>query len=82
MEKIHLILNGTERIRPWRMLPTKAEARQRLGLPADSFCLGYLGVIYERYDFATMLTAMAACLALIPQLVFYHRGRRPQPGAS
>ena len=50
--------------------PHQAEARQRLGLPADSFCLGYLGVIYERYDFATMLTAMAACLPLIPHLFF------------
>jgi glycosyltransferase involved in cell wall biosynthesis len=67
--KMHLILNGTDEL-DWGMLPTKAEARQRLGLPADSFCLGYLGVIYDRYDFATMLTAMATCLALIPHLFF------------
>ena len=69
VQKIHLILNGTEELAPGE-IPTKAEARQRLGLPADSFCLGYLGVIYERYDFATMLTAMAKCLPLIPHLFF------------
>jgi glycogen synthase len=67
--KIHLILNGTEEL-DFGMIPTKAEARQRLRLPADAFCLGYLGVIYERYDFGTMLTAMAACLPLIPHLFF------------
>ena len=76
LEKIHLILNGTDEL-DWGMLPTKAEARQRLGLPADSFCLGYLGVIYERYDFATMLTAMAACRALIPHLFFIIVGGGP-----
>ena len=76
LPKIHLILNGTDEL-DWGMLPTKAEARQRLGLPADSFCLGYLGVIYERYDFATMLTAMAACLALIPHLFFIIVGGGP-----
>jgi glycosyltransferase involved in cell wall biosynthesis len=69
LSKIHLILNGTDELEGG-LLPTKAEARQRLGLPADSFCLGYLGVIYERYDFATMLTAMAACRSLIPHLFF------------
>ena len=69
MAKIHLILNGTEEL-DLGEIPTKAEARQRLGLPADSFCLGYLGVIYERYDFATMLTAMAQCLDAIPHLFF------------
>jgi glycosyltransferase involved in cell wall biosynthesis len=69
MEKIHMILNGTEALAPGD-LPAKAGARQSLGLPSDSFCLGYLGVIYARYDFATMLTAMAACLAPIPRLFF------------
>jgi glycosyltransferase involved in cell wall biosynthesis len=74
--KIHLILNGTEELAPGE-IPTKAEARQRLGLPADSFCLGYLGVIYERYDFATMLTAMAQCLDAIPNLFFIIVGGGP-----
>jgi glycosyltransferase involved in cell wall biosynthesis len=75
-EKIHLILNGTEQLAPEK-LPTKAAARLLLGLPADSFCLGYLGVIYARYDFVTMLTAMAACLPLIPHLFFIIVGGGP-----
>ena len=76
VEKIRMILNGTEELAPGE-IPTKAEARQRLGLPADSFSLGYLGVIYERYDFGTMLTAMAACLALISNLFFIIVGGGP-----
>ena len=76
LSKIHLILNGADELH-WGLLPTKAEARQHLGLPADSFCLGYLGVIYERYDFATMLTAMAACRGLIPNLFFIIVGGGP-----
>jgi glycosyltransferase involved in cell wall biosynthesis len=75
-EKIHLILNGTEEL-ALADIPTKAEARQRLGLPADSFCLGYLGVIYARYDFVTMLTAMATCLDLIPHLFLIIVGGGP-----
>ena len=56
---------------------TKDEARQRLGVPADSFCLGYLGVVYERYDFATMLAAMARCMGTIPRLFFIIVGGGP-----
>ena len=69
LKKIHMILNGTEEL-AWGRLPTKAAAKQRLGLPADSFCLGYLGTVYERYDFASMLAAMAGCLDYIPHLYF------------
>jgi glycosyltransferase involved in cell wall biosynthesis len=76
VEKIHLVLNGTEEL-DWGMLLTKVQARQRLGLPADSFCLGYLGVIYGRYDFATMLAAMAQCLDNIPRLFFIIVGGGP-----
>jgi glycosyltransferase involved in cell wall biosynthesis len=68
-EKIHMILNGTEEL-DWGKVPSKAEAKKRLGLPGASFCLGYLGTVYERYDFATMLAAMARCLGDIPNLYF------------
>jgi glycosyltransferase involved in cell wall biosynthesis len=68
-EKIHMILNGTDELPPEDLLP-KAEAKRRLGLPEDSFCLGYLGSVFERYDFATPLAAMAACLEAIPRLYF------------
>lgn len=69
LEKIHMILNGTEALAPGE-IPTKPEAKQRLGLPTNSFCLGYVGSVFERYDFATPLAAMAECLALIPHLFF------------
>ncbi|MFA5112260.1 MAG: glycosyltransferase [Desulfobaccales bacterium] len=68
-KKIHVILNGTEEL-DLRGIPTKAEAKKRLGLPADSFCLGYLGTIWPRYDFGAMLAAMAKCLDRIPHLYF------------
>jgi glycosyltransferase involved in cell wall biosynthesis len=76
LQKIHLILNGTEEL-DWGRIPTKAEAKQRLGLPVNSFCLGYLGTVYERYDFVTMLAAMAACLPHIRDLVFIIVGSGP-----
>ncbi|HZK13643.1 MAG TPA: glycosyltransferase, partial [Desulfobaccales bacterium] len=76
VEKIHMILNGTEELAPGE-IPTKAEAKQRLGLPADSFCLGYVGSVFERYDFATPLAAMAECLAFIPHLFFIIVGGGP-----
>ena len=76
LEKIHLILNGTEELDGGR-IPARAEAKARLGLPGDSFCLGYLGTVYERYDFATMLGAMAACMDHIPRLYFLIVGSGP-----
>lgn len=75
-EKIHVTLNGAEEFNPGRA-PTKAEARERLGLPARSFCLGYLGTIYERYDFPTMLTAMAQLAEQVPDLYFIMVGSGP-----
>jgi len=69
MPKIHLVLNGTEELAAGGII-SGAKAKQRLRLPPDSFCLGYLGTIYERYDFATMHAAMAACIDHIPQLYF------------
>jgi glycosyltransferase involved in cell wall biosynthesis len=32
-----------------------------LGLPAKSFCLGYVGSVNERYDFETMLQVLKLC---------------------
>ncbi|MBI4643516.1 MAG: glycosyltransferase [Deltaproteobacteria bacterium] len=68
MQKIHLVIFGTEELPPG--VPTRAAAKKGLGLPAAAFCLGYLGSIYERYDFTTMLEAMVKCSAAIPDLYF------------
>jgi glycosyltransferase involved in cell wall biosynthesis len=65
-EKIHLILNGTD-ILP-HAATGKSTAKRRLGLPAQAFCLGYVGSIFSRYDFATILQAMAFLVQKIPHL--------------
>jgi glycosyltransferase involved in cell wall biosynthesis len=65
-EKIHLILNGTD-ILP-EAVTDKSAAKRRLGLPAEAFCLGYVGSIFSRYDFATILQAMALLVEKIPHL--------------
>jgi glycosyltransferase involved in cell wall biosynthesis len=64
--KIHLILNGTD------ILPAAATdkntVKSRLGLPPEAFCLGYVGSIFSRYDFATILQAMVLLVQKIPQM--------------
>jgi glycosyltransferase involved in cell wall biosynthesis len=65
-EKIHLILNGTDLLPPAAI--GKSTAKRLLGLPAKAFCLGYVGSIFSRYDFATILQAMAFLVQKIPQL--------------
>lgn len=77
--KIHLVLNGAEDIPGPVTAPAAAKAR--LGLPADSFCLGYVGTVNERYDFVTMMTAAALCLADLPQLRFILVGDGPRLAA-
>jgi glycosyltransferase involved in cell wall biosynthesis len=65
-EKIHLILNGTD-ILPGAAID-KSTAKRSLGLPARAFCLGYVGSIFSRYDFATILRATALLVQKIPHL--------------
>jgi glycosyltransferase involved in cell wall biosynthesis len=71
-EKIHLILNGTD-ILP-EAATDKTTAKRRLGLPAEAFCLGYVGSIFSRYDFATILQAMALLVEKIPHLYLIMMG--------
>lgn len=61
--KVHLVLNGADPLLG-RTMP-KRLAKARLGLPLDSFCLGYVGSVNERYDFDTMLE----CLLLLKEAV-------------
>ncbi len=64
--KIHVILNGAPELSGPSASPS--EAKNRLGVPADSFCLGYVGTINDRYDFATIVQAMSRCRSSLPQL--------------
>lgn len=64
--RIHMILNGTEAVND--EMPARAEVKKRLGLPTESFCLGYVGTLTERYDFDTLLSGMVKCRDNIPHL--------------
>jgi glycosyltransferase involved in cell wall biosynthesis len=73
--KVHLILNGTEEYSQQPLAPSQAKAK--LGLPDNSFCLGYVGTINDRYDFTTMLTALARAGEVIPEIRFIIVGDGP-----
>ena len=62
--KVHLVLNGADR--PAEHPSTKREARGRLGIPQDCFCVGFVGNLYGRYDFDTLLDSLRACRTKIP----------------
>jgi glycosyltransferase involved in cell wall biosynthesis len=75
-DKIHMILNGTEL---WTgNFPDRASVRSSLRLPLDSFCLGYVGTLTDRYDFPTLLKAMARCREEVPQLRLIVVGGGPE----
>lgn len=76
VEKLHMILNGTELLT--NDVVSKASARESLRLPLDSFCLGYVGTLSQRYDFLTLLKAMVRCLERIPQLRLIVVGGGPE----
>jgi glycosyltransferase involved in cell wall biosynthesis len=67
-EKVHLVLNGTDPLPAAGAHP--GQAKSRLGLPPEAFCLGYVGSIFSRYDFPAMLQAMALLKNDIPHLYF------------
>jgi glycosyltransferase involved in cell wall biosynthesis len=55
-DKVHMILNGED---PWPAAASREAARARLKVPEEALCLGYVGSVNDRYDFATMLKALA-----------------------
>jgi glycosyltransferase involved in cell wall biosynthesis len=73
--KVHMIINGSNVNGNKKV--SSHEARKKLGLPSDSFCLGFVGNIYERYDFNTILHAIAECGNKIPALYFVIIGEGP-----
>jgi glycosyltransferase involved in cell wall biosynthesis len=73
--KVHMILNGTE-IHNTNTLD-RVRARNKLGLPPTCFCLGFVGNIYERYDFGSTLQAIIECQDEIPDLHFVIVGEGP-----
>lgn len=73
--KVHMIVNGTDHLRANRH--DKIHARKKIGLPPDCFCLGFMGTIYDRYDFDSMLNATILCQGDISQLYFAVIGDGP-----
>jgi glycosyltransferase involved in cell wall biosynthesis len=73
--KLHFLINGAEP--PEGPCLSKGEARRRLGMPLNSFCLGFLGLIYDRYDFNTLLEACRLCIIKAPDLYLLFVGDGP-----
>jgi glycosyltransferase involved in cell wall biosynthesis len=73
--KVHLILNGTDDCKAKQL--DQRRAKNRLGLSPNSFCLGFVGTIYERYDFNLFLQVILACQDLISELFFIVIGDGP-----
>jgi glycosyltransferase involved in cell wall biosynthesis len=64
--KLHFLINGAEL--PPKPPVSREKARSRLKIPSGSFCLGFVGNIYERYDFDTLLRAIRLCSLKLPEL--------------
>jgi len=73
--KVHLIINGTDVIGTKNVRPF--QAKRKLGIPQDCFCLGFVGNIYDRYDFDTILKGIVECQNQIPELYFVIVGEGP-----
>jgi glycosyltransferase involved in cell wall biosynthesis len=74
-KKFHHVLNGAEV--PQECFLSKTAARKFLKLPIECFCLGFVGNIYERYDFNTLLKAFMLCCNKIPKLFLLFIGEGP-----
>jgi glycosyltransferase involved in cell wall biosynthesis len=74
-DKFHHVLNGAEF--PEELPLSKEEARVRLGVPSNSFCLGFVGNIYGRYDFDTLLKACCLCSLKMSELFLLFVGDGP-----
>lgn len=73
--KVHMIINGTDETEAKKV--SSLQARANLGIPTDGFCLGFVGNIYKRYDFSTILKAIVECQDQIPDLYFVIIGEGP-----
>ena len=72
---VHLVMNGTDAYETKQL--DRLQAKDRLGLSPNSFCLGFLGTLYERYDFNSILQAILKCQDLISELFLIVIGDGP-----
>ena len=73
--KFHLVFNGAQL--PERSPLSREKARQRLQIPPNCFCLGFVGNLYDRYDFDTLLQACRLCHFKVPELYLLFIGDGP-----
>ena len=73
--KVHMIINGTDLTKVEKL--SALEAKKKLGVSPNSLCLGFVGNIYDRYDFYTILKAIKECKKKIPELCFVIVGEGP-----
>jgi len=64
--KVHLVFNGVQL--PQEGVWDRHSALLKLGIAANSFCLGFIGNLYPRYDFETVFGAMRLCHSRVPVL--------------
>lgn len=76
--KVHTILNGTEVSNTSKL--DRIQAREKLNLPLTCFCLGFVGTIYNGYDFNSILQAAIKCQDEIPHLHLLIIGDGPMTG--
>lgn len=75
-DKVTLQINGASEFR--NLVSPRAVALKNIGLPPDSFTLGFIGTIYERFDFNTVLKAIHYLEKNIPNLHFVLIGDGPR----
>jgi glycosyltransferase involved in cell wall biosynthesis len=73
--KLHFLINGAEPAEGPCL--SKEEARRGLGVPLSSFCLGFLGNIFDRYDYNTLLKACRLSIGKVPDLYLLFIGDGP-----
>ena len=73
--KFHYVPNGADI--PQKLPLSKEAARKFLNIPPECFCLGFLGNIYDRYDFDTLLQACRLCVQKIPKIFLLFVGDGP-----
>jgi glycosyltransferase involved in cell wall biosynthesis len=70
-----MILNGADK--PINNKLSKIEARKKIGIPVDCFCLVFVGNIYHEYDFLTILKAVTECKKKISYISLIIIGNGP-----
>jgi glycosyltransferase involved in cell wall biosynthesis len=73
--KVHLVINGASVANSERLDPLSAKSK--IGIPENCFCLGFLGLLYDRYDFNTILQAIFDCRIQTPNLYLVIVGEGP-----